>query len=402
MKIKFLDKVISQHAAYNRKAKNKCKNLNIFFTSYYTIYPLVYNAIITNSGCAADKEADPIFFKNYLEVNNCITLIYQFQKQFIDVLEISNYIRKYYLEKWKSYAIDVGVTLEDKSHSQLGSDLMQEIRDAQRRLYKRENFQAYRYFFLTEEELNQQIEIFLSNTLRNIKVINFESLSELKILLMDIPITYKDSYSNLGLVVFDAFNIINNLTISKYDDKSILSNDLDDTKAMINMKKRLNKTIGNANQETIEESIDFYHDICFMINNFRDKLDLNIIQIIYDYEKIKFYNQINYLTGKYNKKLSELDSFDEIKGVYIKITGSIYMIYRYPYSKTINGLEVVGSESQFSGEKNNYFAIIYMSDLKEYTFSLFRLEENCSITPITEQTKPIFFKDKKKGKSEEF
>jgi len=391
------------------KNDNDPKSFNIFYSAFYTLYPVVYNMLINNSGALLEEEdSDENYFFRYLETKNKISLIYLFRKNLIRYDLLVQYIKTYYYEAWKKYCRDVCRALSKDQNiiSKLENYTLDDFLKQQKMYFTPENKKKFKFFFLQVNQLEIRMEKFKQKTLKNIKVIEYDSLCELNLKLLKIPIIYKESSSNLGLVIIDSSNMLENLSINLTDEKSIVFPiNISNRKSLTSNANNINNA-KNINDSTyLKAKKSGYSRLFLQIYQFlyfyQKNLGFNLLNLIWDYERQSFFNQINYYRKKNNQNFIDLENQNNLNAKFHYFTNSECLVYKIPI-KPLIGIQLIPTESLYSSDRGSgLFGVAYMNDTKSLAISVFRIEKDCNLVNIQEFSEKLIIKKINNKKSVE-
>ncbi len=377
---------------------NYPKSLNIFYNTNYTLFPLLYNIIINTSGGLIEQEdSDDNNFPFYLNTSNKLTIFFLFHKDFIKLDLLFKYIETYFLEALKSYCIDVCKEFYKvyfkRENDNINNFSLEELINEQNYFKNIENKAKYKFFFLSKSEIKLRIEKFTNKTLENIKIIEYENLYDLNFKLLNIPLIHKDSFSNLGLIIIDSANIHENILINITDEKSIL-NPLyyRNRKPNKNSNMKKNQKSNNRGKKTACDSKIFMH-IYQMLYFHQKQLGFSLVNLIWDYDRISFLNQINYNRLRNRMNFEQFEKNNSLNANFDYITNFNYLLYKLP-KKPLIGIQLIPIESLISQtECCGVFGIAFMSDKNKMSFTVFKFKKDLVIFPIKNSNYEIIDKN---------
>lgn len=390
--------------------------LNIFYSANYTIYPLIYNSIITNSGAFLEPEDtdETKFHKRFLNSHNKICVIYLFHKSLISFNLLIEYIHRNYTEAWINYCKAVIRALTNQSNKQIDPERLtfEEIFTLQTKFFNQENKKKYKFFFLNKSEFQNRLDIFTEKTLKNVKVIEFDTLHELNLKLLKIPIIFTESFSNLGMVIIDSANTLENFYINISDEKSIVCSIKDKIRNSIDSNGENNPKYNNMNlndpkilnykdnKKKPGSASDILTHIYRLLYFYQTSLGFNLMNLIYDYERGSFYNQLNYNRIKYGKNFADFEINNSLNAKFHYLNNSEYIVYKIP-NKPMIGIHLLPVESLHTfDEGSGIFAIAHMEGPMKMKVNVFRINKYCKIDHLQEISENIYVKIAKNQKNE--
>jgi len=243
---------------------------------------------------------------------------------------------------------------------------MEEIFMQQKFFLNEKNKKQFKFFFLNELELKIRLDNFTQKTLKNIKIIEYDTLHELNLRLLSIPIIFKESFSNLGMVIIDSPNMLEcDDAVKITDEKSIYNSNF-----LKNDNQKKNKP-GKASE--------ILTNIYFIIHSYQKDLGFNLINLILDYERESLCVKINYNRIKYDKNFHIFEANNNLNVKFRYVNKYEYILYKIP-NKPLIGMQFIPVELLMSSdEESGIFAIAFMEECMKMTVNIYNLKKNCDI-----------------------
>jgi len=235
--------------------------------------------------------------------------------------------------------------------------------------------------------------------------VEYDTLHDLNIKLLNIPIIFKENYSSLGMVILDSVNMLENFFINITEEKSIIfsynnknrkslssnSNNNNPTNNLTNAKNFNNPP--THNKKKIGSASEIFSHIYQVIYFYQKNLGFNLINLIWDYERGSLFNQINYNRTKYNNNFRDFEVNNNLNIRFHYLNISEYIVYKVPI-KPLIGIQLIPVECLHSSDEGSgIFAIVYMEEITKMKVNVFRVNKNCSIDHLQEFTENVIKKN---------